>query len=170
MKTGKFRPENLVGGFIKQLVGSRQRSLSCRFSLPRRERPLLAGKEGNRVILTRVKYLKITYVRPFELGVCTWLLKVVSGLVVGFVGSIASRCSGKEPARQRERRKSSRGHTKKEEFFKPRLDSKPGSLVYLMFLLLQGQTGVGHFFRSFVSKPTAFSFAILGVMFLGREI
>ena len=34
---------NLVGGFIKQLVGSRQRSLSSHFILPRRERPLLAG-------------------------------------------------------------------------------------------------------------------------------
>ena len=28
----------------RKLVGSRQRSLSCRFSLPHRERPLLAGK------------------------------------------------------------------------------------------------------------------------------
>ena len=28
----------------RKLVGSRQRSLSCRFILPRRERPLLAGK------------------------------------------------------------------------------------------------------------------------------
>ena len=34
---------NSVGGFIKHLVRSRQRSLSCRFILPRRERPLLAG-------------------------------------------------------------------------------------------------------------------------------
>ena len=30
----------------RKLVGSRQRSLSCRFSLPCRERPLLAGKKN----------------------------------------------------------------------------------------------------------------------------
>ena len=34
-----------VGGFIKQLVGNQQRSLSSRFILPRRGRPLIAGKE-----------------------------------------------------------------------------------------------------------------------------
>ena len=34
----------MVGGFIKELVGSQQRFLSSRFSLCRRERPLLAGK------------------------------------------------------------------------------------------------------------------------------
>ena len=33
----------MVGGFIKQLVRSRQRSLSSRFILPRRERSLLTG-------------------------------------------------------------------------------------------------------------------------------
>ena len=37
---------NLVGGFIKQLVRSWQRSLSSHFSLSHRERPLLAGKGG----------------------------------------------------------------------------------------------------------------------------
>ena len=40
----KVSTRNLVGGFIKQLVGSRQRSFSSRFTLSRRERPLLAGK------------------------------------------------------------------------------------------------------------------------------
>ena len=38
--------KDLVGGLIKQLVGSRQRSLSSRFSLSRRERPLLAAGAG----------------------------------------------------------------------------------------------------------------------------
>ena len=45
-ETAKFQPENLVGGFIKQRFGSRQRSLSFLSFLPRYERPLLAGKES----------------------------------------------------------------------------------------------------------------------------
>ena len=37
---------NLVGGFIKQCFGSRQRSVSFLSFLPRSERPLLAGKQN----------------------------------------------------------------------------------------------------------------------------
>ena len=37
---------NLVGGFIKQLVGGWQRSLSSRFILPRCERPPIVGRSS----------------------------------------------------------------------------------------------------------------------------
>ena len=34
----------------RKLIGSRQRSLSSHFILPRRERPLLAGKDEQKVL------------------------------------------------------------------------------------------------------------------------
>ena len=37
----------------RKLVGSRQRSLSCRFILPRRERPLLAGNPSLRPLIDK---------------------------------------------------------------------------------------------------------------------
>ena len=58
----RYTPRNLVSSFIKQLVGSRQRSLSSHFTLPRRERPLLAGKFAKTQHKRRVKNaLKMHY-------------------------------------------------------------------------------------------------------------
>ena len=47
----------------RKLVGSRQRSLSCRFSLSRRERPLLTGKFREKLTLSLLR-------EQFEHAVC----------------------------------------------------------------------------------------------------
>ena len=54
----------------RKLVGSRQRSLSSRFSLSRRERPLLAGKPKLRLICSLYLPMLCYMTRTVSMGIC----------------------------------------------------------------------------------------------------